>query len=241
MNTNWVKNFSKSGLIAGAFVFLGILLSVTIDMRFLIITGMGAFGPGFLRELGILKDQDEFARLATYRAGYIASLIAGSVAILLIAFLQAGSVELIGESLALAIILSIIWLVTIFTSIKKFWGVQRAVFRILITFGTFWFVFVILSHIQEPITFLMESLVVLPFFALAWLSLRWPRLAGVLIIAVAIACFFLFRIYDVSPERFLEKVMVFIMFICPLLVTGFALLTEAQKSQTEIKNVANES
>ena len=36
--------------------------------------GLGAFGPGILRELGWLNDQDEFQRQAARRAGYHAWL-----------------------------------------------------------------------------------------------------------------------------------------------------------------------
>ncbi|MCF7824963.1 MAG: hypothetical protein K9N35_12440 [Candidatus Marinimicrobia bacterium] len=237
MNILWIKNLSRAGLIAGTLVFLGILLAVTIDMRFLIITGLGAFGPGFLRELGILRDQDEFARLANYRAGYIASLFAGSTAILIIAFLKAGSVDLEGESLALAIILSILWLVTVFTSLQKFWGIQKAVFRILTVFGTFWLIFILLSHFQEPVSMLMESLVVLPFFLLAWMSRRWPRIAGAVIIVLGIFCFFLFRLYSAaSDEKILVNIMVFILFICPLLVTGTALVALKPDEEEIIAN-----
>lgn len=225
MKFNFIRQgLSSVGFYAGLMVFLGILLSVTVDMRFMLLTGLGAFGPGILREFGVLKDQDEFARMATYRAGYYASLFAGSVAVILIAVLKAGSVDIEHESLALAIILSTIWLVSIFSVIHKFWGVQKAVYRILIVFGSFWWVFIILSHIQEPMTFLMESLLVVPFFLLAWVSKRWPRIAGSLIIVVAVGCFFLFRIITDDPELILQKVMVFIMFICPLLVAGVSLL-----------------
>jgi len=42
--------------------------------------GVGAFGPGILRELGWLKDQDEFQRRAAHRAGYHAFAVTGLVA-----------------------------------------------------------------------------------------------------------------------------------------------------------------
>lgn len=227
------QGLSSVGFYAGLLVIAGILLSVTIDMRFMLLVGLGAFGPGILRELGLLQDQDEFARLATYKAGYYASLFAGIVAVVLIAVLKAGSVDLEHESLALAIILATIWLVSIFSVIHKFWGVQKAVFRILIVFGSFWWVFIILSHIREPMTFLMESLLVVPFFLLAWASKRWPRVAGAAIIVVAIICFFLFRIWTDDPELILQKVMVFVMFICPLLVAGISLITLKQEEDDQ--------
>ncbi|MCF7808867.1 MAG: hypothetical protein K9N38_10150 [Candidatus Marinimicrobia bacterium] len=228
------QGWSSVGFYAGLTVFVGILLSVTVDMGFMLLAGLGAFGPGILREFGVLKDQDEFARMATYRAGYYASLFAGIVAVILISILKAGSVDLEHESLALAIILATIWLVSIFSVIHKFWGVQKAVFRILVIFGSFWWVFIILSHIKEPLTFLMESLLVLPFFILAYASKHWPRTAGALIIIAGITCFFLFRIITDDPELILQKVLVFIMFICPLVVAGVSLLLVGQSEKQDL-------
>ena len=215
-------------MIAGTLVFLGAILAATVDMRFMLLIGMGAFGPGFLREMGLLKDQDEFARLASYKAGYYASLFAGSTAIILISILKAGKVDLDGESQALTIVLAVIWLVSIFASLNRYWGVKKAVFRILIIFGSLWFVFVLLSHGNEPLTALMESLVVLPFFILAWVSLRWPRVAGALIVALGMVCFFLFRMYQFDRIGFMTTFLTFLLFICPLLVAGLALLLQKQ-------------
>jgi len=229
MNYKWLRGLTPVGLSAGFIVFLGAILAVTVDMRFILLIGLGAFGPGFMRELGLLKDQDEFARLATYKAGYYASLFAGSGAIILIAIRKAGTVNLDdGTSQAFMITLAIIWLVSIFASLKRYWGVQKAVFRVLIIFGGVWFVFVLLSHINEPKDLFMGSLVVLPFFILAWLSLRWPRIAGILIVSLGIFCFFLFGMYKFDPARFMTRVLVFLLFICPLLVAGLALLTQKE-------------
>ena len=230
MKYKWMMGLSPVGMIAGTLVFLGAILAVTVDMRFMLLAGMGAFGPGFLRELGLIKDQDEFARLASYKAGYYASLFAGSTAIVLISILKAGKVDLDGESQALTIILAVIWLVSIFASLNRYWGVQKAVFRILIIFGSLWFVFVLLSHANEPLTALMESVIVLPFFILAWVSLHWTRIAGALIVALGIFCFFLFRMYQFDPIGFMSKFLIFLLFICPLLVAGLALLLKKQKN-----------
>jgi|FLOH01.1.fsa_nt_gi hypothetical protein len=230
MKYKWMAGMTPVGMVAGMLVFLGALLAVTVDMRFLLLTGMGAFGPGFLRVSGVLKDQDEFARLATYKAGYYASLFAGSAAIILISGLKAGTVDLDDSaSQAFTIILAIIWLVSVFASLHRYWGVQKAVFRILIIFGSLWFVFVVLSHGNEPLTALMESLVVLPFFILAWVSLRWPRVAGALIVTLGIFCFFLFRMYQFDRIGFMSTFLTFLLFICPLLVAGLALLLKKQE------------
>ena len=230
MKYKWMMGLSPVGMIAGTLVFLGAILAVTVDMRFMLLAGMGAFGPGFLRELGLLKDQDEFARLASYKAGYYASLFAGSTAIVIISILKAGKIDLDGESQAFAIILAVIWLVSIFASLNRYWGVKKAVFRVLIIFGSLWLVFILLSHAGDPISLFMESLVVLPFFILAWVSLRWPRVAGALIVTLGIFCFFLFRMYQFDRIGFMSTFLTFLLFICPLLVAGLALLLQKQEN-----------
>ncbi len=65
------------GLIAGGLVILGVLLSMFVAESLLVVAGVGAFGPGILRELGLLRDHDEFQRQAAHRAGYHAYLIDG--------------------------------------------------------------------------------------------------------------------------------------------------------------------
>ena len=65
---------APAGLIAGALVIAGVLLWMFVNKGLLIVAGLGAFGPGILRELGWLNDQDEFQRQAARRAGYHAWL-----------------------------------------------------------------------------------------------------------------------------------------------------------------------
>ena len=64
---------SPATLIATGAVILGVLLT-EVSWWFLVLVGVGALGPGILRELGWLKDKDEFQRRAAQRAGYLAFL-----------------------------------------------------------------------------------------------------------------------------------------------------------------------
>jgi hypothetical protein len=71
----------------------------------------------------------------------------------------------------------------------------------------------------------MELLVLAPFFLLAYLSRRWPRVAGVLLIAVSL---FLLGYYF-YPGHFgwvdvLTKMITAILFAGPLVASGVALL-----------------
>ena len=64
------------GLIAGGICIAGFALS-GIDWGFIALVGVGTFGPGVLRELGWLRDKDEFQMEAQRRAGYHGFLAAG--------------------------------------------------------------------------------------------------------------------------------------------------------------------
>jgi hypothetical protein len=73
------------GLIAGILVLAGFLL-VELDWGFIVLVGLGAFGPGILRERGWLRDKDEFQLEAARRAGYHGFLATGLLAFLLTAY-----------------------------------------------------------------------------------------------------------------------------------------------------------
>lgn len=212
---------------AGALTVAGLLLATTVDMRFLVLAALGTFGPGVLRELHWLHDQDEFQRQAARRAGYHAYLAGGIAAVLVVAGLQAGSVEIAGLALAAALVLAVMWLTWLFSSLLDFFGPQRAASRTLLVFGAFWLMFVVLSHLKEPGSLLVEGLVVLPFFVLAWATGRWPRVAGVallLVAAVTVVLFGWLRSGGLTDERMLVRALTFVIFEVPLLASGFALL-----------------
>jgi hypothetical protein len=219
---------TRVGMVAGALACAGIFLAVTVDMIFLVLAAFGTFGPGILRELGWLRDQDEFQRRAAHRAGYHAYLVGGFVAILVVALMQAGTANIDGgPAMVAALMLVVLWLTWFFSMFLDFWGPQRAASRTLIVFGSFWLMFVVLSHIKEPGSLFMESLVVLPFFVLAWLVGRWPRPAGALLLLVAVGTTVLFRIFKlhgVKPEDVLVKAIVFVLFEVPLVASGLALI-----------------
>ncbi len=61
---------STTGLIAGGLVVLGVMLWMLVNKGLLVVAGLGVFGPGILREIGLLNDQDEFQRQSAYQAGY---------------------------------------------------------------------------------------------------------------------------------------------------------------------------
>jgi len=211
-------------LVGAGLTTAGILLGALFDMGFMILAGLGTFGPGLLRELGWLHDQDEFRRQATWRAGYHAYLAGGMAAVIVIAVLKRGQANLDGLALPVALLLSVLWLTWLFSALLAYWGPRRATSTTLLVFGTFWLLFSAADSWQDPLGLLMHSLPALVFFALAWLAQRRPRIAGVLLLAAAAAAIWQFRIYEAFLRQDLSKAMVLVLFAGPLVAGGVALL-----------------
>jgi hypothetical protein len=212
-------------LASGVLVITGILLSMFVAMGFLILVGLGAFGPGILRELGWLRDEDEFQRQAAYRAGYVAYLVGGSTTVLVVALLKWREANLDGPVQWVALVLIVLWGSWLFASLLRYWGARRMTSRLLVIFGLFWAAFVVGGHWREPAALLMESLVVIPFFVLAWSAPRFPRATGAVLLTLAAAGFWLFfdlgRVFGSQPARLLT----FVLLLAPLIACGVALMS----------------
>ncbi len=171
-------------LVGGTLVVAGILLA-DVSWWFLVLSGLGASGPGLLRELGLLKDQDEFARRAAQRAGYHAFLATGLFGFVLVALVRVTKGELKNPGELATLMLAMLWLTWFLSSLLTFWGPRKASLRLLLSFGVAWLAFALADAGSAPLGWLMASLPALPFFAAALLLRRWPRLAGALAVLVA--------------------------------------------------------
>lgn len=224
-------------LIAAALVVLGVGLWMFVGKAFLWVAGLGAFGPGILRELDWLKDQDEFQREAARRAGYHAYLVGGSIAVIAASALDLGPPNPGGPGEWVTLLLLVLWVTWLFSALLEYWGAQKTVARVLMTFGVFWLVFVVASLIgefgpPESTGDLIQGLlgvaaglfVVVPFFLLAWSAQRWPKQTGALLLLVGagfIAVFF----RPVNPNMQLSSTfMTATMLLVPVLASGIALL-----------------
>ena len=63
----WLRS-SPVGFIAFVLFVVGLWLGITAHRGFMILMAMGAFGPGVLRQLGLLNDLDEFQKEASAKA-----------------------------------------------------------------------------------------------------------------------------------------------------------------------------
>ena len=220
---NWHP--SPATVIAGILVILGFSLTA-IDWRFLSLSAIGAFAPGILREMGILRDKDEFERLASYRAAYHAYLLTGLLAFLSIGPLRAHETIKIDPEPVVSTFLIILWFTWLLSSLIAFWGPRRMATRILIAFGIVWLMFNILDNLNNPMALIMQSILAVPFFAMAYVARKWPRIAGILLLGFSGFFFYFFNLDKVFTENPFERgrTIVIVLFIGPLLASGLALI-----------------
>jgi hypothetical protein len=216
---------SKTTLVAGALIVLGIVLT-DVSWGFVFLVGLGMLGPGLLRELGWLKDQDEFQRQAARRAGYHAFLATGLIAFLLEGVLRTGGHGIHDPEEVVDTLLCVLWFTWVLSSLLAYWGPRRTARTILVTFGIFWFIFAVADSLGSLVGFIMNGIIAVPFFVLAWASGRWPKAAGVLLLAAATYFFWRFGLYRIFGPTPLEmgRGFVIVIFIGPLVASGIALL-----------------
>ena len=89
----------------------------------------------------------------------------------------------------------------------------------------FWLLFNVLGNLRDPVAMVMQCLVALPFFVLAFSSRRFPRVTGVILLAFAIFAFVAFDLHTafLSSENF-GKMAVILLLWLPLTYSGVSLL-----------------
>ncbi len=228
---------TRVNLVAGGLVIAGFLLT-EVNWWFFLLAAAGTFGPGILREVGWLRDKDEFQRQAAHRAGYHAFLAVGLVAFVFVAFFRSGGTMEHTHRLA-TFFLALLWFTWFLSSLLAYWGPHKTAARILIALGSVWLAFAIISNLGSEWTgwaaLLLHPLLAAPFFVLAWLSTRWPRVAGVILLVVSVLLFLLIEVPVIARTGNLEPItdVAFILFFGPLLASGVALLCTGRMSGGE--------
>jgi len=96
-------------------------------------------------------------------------------------------------------------------------------------------VFTVVSNLGQEWTgwaaLLLHPLIALPFFGLAWLSRRWPRVAGLLLLALAVFFFRFFELFDRDSLARIDDGITFILLLGPLLAAGVALLVTGKQRE----------
>jgi len=218
------RRFSLVGLASFGLVTAGLILGAAVDMAWLILFALGVFGPVVLREVGLLKDRDEFQRQAAFRAGYRAYLVGGVFLAGVTIARSWGYANLEHDQFPVHPFLTVMVMVYFLSYLTDYWGARKAAFRILLAFGFLWLVFVVLAA-ERVIGLLMGSLVVLPFFVLAITCRFWPRISGGLLVALSLFAFYFFHLYRILSGNMGAFGVILVLFL-PLLYSGIALLRE---------------
>lgn len=215
----------------GAGVVIGGFLLTDVSWWFIALSGVGAVGPGILRELGWLRDKDEYARRAAQRAGYHAFLVTALAGFVIAGYTRSGERHLKNPEELTTLFLALLWFTWLLSSLLAFWGARKASLRILLGFGICWLLFCVADSWQQPLGMLIHSLPAAPFFLLAWLSRRWPRVAGALLIAVGSCMYIVFRFWTNSRGGIIGQTCTAVLLVGPLLASGLALLREGAEDR----------
>lgn len=219
--------FSPVGVVSCALVVAGLVLGATADMAWWILFALGAFGPSVLRAAGLLRDLDEFQREAARRAGHHAYLAGGLFLTVVVIAKQWGYANLDHDQFPASAGLAVLVVTYFMSRLVGFWGARGAAFRVLITFGCFWLTFTLLSHFG--VEALIEGLVSLPFFLLAFASRRFPRASGFVLLAAGAFAFWFFKLGRAFQGN-AGAMMVAVALAIPLLAMGVALLASREET-----------
>ncbi len=225
---------SASALVPAILVAVGIGLWMAAGKVWILLAGAGAFGPGLLRQMGLLPDLDEFQRQAVATAGYRAYLIGGSIACATIAGLHATGAGVRYPAELLTFLLVVLWLTWLFAYVMQVWGPKRTAATVLATFGSFWLLFALLTAVSESNTvaeglvgLLMGAAVVAPFFGCAWAAYRAPRATGWALLAfsaVALGLFVRPWLGGTSGQDWTTVLMTTTTLVVPLVAVGMGLV-----------------
>lgn len=208
----------------GAAVVIGGFLLTSVSWWFIALAGLGAVGPGILRELGWLRDKDEFARRAAQRAGYHAFLVTALAGFVIAGYTRSGERHLRNPEELATLFLALLWFTWLLSSLLAYWGAVKATARLLLGFGTFWLLFCVADSWQHPLGMLLHCLPALPFFLLAWMARRWPRLAGALLILIGAFMYVFFRFWTNERGGIVTQTVTAVLLVGPLLGSGLALV-----------------
>ncbi|QDU53911.1 hypothetical protein [Aeoliella mucimassa] len=231
---------SITGFIALVLVVAGLLLGVTVHMGFMALMAAGAFGPGVLRQLGLLDDLDEFQKQAVAKSALRAYLVSG---ILLMAVVIADNwnrLSLGSEAIPASTVVVVMLVVYYASYCLSFWDTRKAVSRVLLAFGILWLAFVVLSHSGEPQALLGEGLLVPgPFILAAILCRYWPRTIGALLLGLSVWTIYFFHMIPsgaVDSQQVLQQSFTFVLIPLPLAVAGVALIADGNKQSNDDDN-----
>jgi hypothetical protein len=216
-------------------VFVGLLLTVTLDPRFVLIIAIGVLGPHVVRALDRTGEPDEFRAEILRRSGFRSYLVVCAVLIAVIAVSSSGG-SLAGSDLPLQadVLLVTALLVFYLSYLLEFWGARDGSIRVFLAFG-------LLAFIQSGVVLtqrgsvslwwasVVELLGIVVIYFIPVLTIRrWPRVSGVILTLWGVVTFAaLLTRFDNTKSVFVSawKLAYLPLWIClPFLVCGIDLI-----------------
>ncbi len=173
---------------------VGLLGIVFIRNNAVILGGIGlaAIGPSLLREIGVLKDSDEWQRGVMHRAGFQACLVIGFFLAFNMVYQRILGTRFPGTNVAGSFFnMSFLWIVLVgifvVSYLVQYWGAARGVSRIIAGLGVITFLNAVtpwwnINPPSGPKSVALAGSVLL--FLLAWTIKKWPRPAGILLLVL---------------------------------------------------------
>lgn len=186
----WARN--PVNLLTTLMIWGGLFAAITTQTSWPIaILGAGLLGPTLLRELGLMRWEDEFQREVMVRAALHAFLAVGAALTAIMAingFSGTYSAEMkdFEDAVPASTLLALLALVWYLSRLLQYWGARKAAFRIWGGVGLVWLGVVLVAmatlapmRADLSLTSILQRCVpAAPLLVLAWLSIRWPRVAG---------------------------------------------------------------
>ncbi len=224
-----INRFMQIQIILLILIAGGLILGTTVSGWFYLLAAVGIFGPVILKAFGLMPETDEFQKRITDIAARNGYLAAGIYFILIMMLIQLDILKITDQK-SLWIFGFTLTISTYYISYALcFWNTVKAGQRILFAFGFFWLTFVILSEWGNWTAFLIELLVVpLPFILLIFLSRKYPRTAGLILIGIAVFGIFFFDFYKLFLGNF-QYIFAFMILPLPLIIAGICFIKAGGK------------
>jgi len=188
---------------------------------------IGLFGPGVLRELGVLKDQDEYQAGAARRAGHRAFLAGGVTILLLIHFKPWPDGPPMSSEMPvipLSTVILVMLLTYLCSYLLEYWGARRGAAAILGTMAVIGAVGAALDELPDLWHFLVDLRFTAGFLLGIAISRRYPQVAGLYLFVVV---FLILINHFAFPATDPSRLMLLAVLVLPPLAAGIAVIKES--------------
>jgi hypothetical protein len=186
----WVRN--PVSVLSFVLIWGGFLVALATGRHgWLYLFGAGIFGPSLLRELGVMRWEDEFQRDTTVRAAFHAFLATGLLLVSVMAVngftgTYSETAKEFEDALPASTAFFLLVLTWYFSRLLQYWGARKAALRIWGGMAIVWALLiasVMLGEHRDALDLsasrvLGQLVPVAALLLLALASLRWPRAAG---------------------------------------------------------------